>query len=231
MSGTGHRFCVLMPAYREGKKIREVLRRILKHCRDTVVIDDGSDDGTAEEAEKTGATVLRHRVNRGKGAALATGFEYAGKGNFEFVIVMDADGQHDPDDIPVFIRAFDRGAGPVIAGNRMGNTENMPLVRRMTNRFMSGLLSGKMGQRVPDTQCGYRLYAAEVLELIPADSGRFAAESEVLLRLADAGVKINSVPVKVIYGSEKSKINPLRDTFRFFAMLRRYGRGRGREKS
>lgn len=220
-----------MPAYREEAGIGKVLGKVLEYSPNTVVVDDGSDDGTADEAERAGAVVLRHGVNMGKGAALATGFAYAAEKKFEFVITMDSDGQHDPEDIPVFIRAFDEGRGSVIAGNRMENTENMPFVRRLTNRFMSRLLSGKMGQRVPDTQCGYRLYAAEVLEMISTESGRFAAESEALLRLSDGGVKINSVPVKVIYGDEKSKINPLRDTIRFFAMLRRYGKGRdGKQK-
>ena len=98
----------------------------------------------------------------------------------------------------------------------------MPFIRRMTNRFMSWLLSREMGQRVPDTQSGYRLYAREVLGMLKVDSARFAAESEVLLSLSDEGVKIGSSPIQVIYSDEKSKINPVRDTMRFFQMLHDY---------
>jgi hypothetical protein len=100
----------------------------------------------------------------------------------------------------------------------------MPINRLLTNRFMSWLLSRKMGQRVPDTQCGYRLMRLNALPETPTASQRFAAESEVLLDLSSRGVKIGSVPIQVIYRDEKSKIRPFRDTIRFFRMLREYDR-------
>ena len=95
-------------------------------------------------------------------------------------------------------------------------------VRRMTNKFMSWLLSRKMGQLVPDTQSGFRLYKCDVLKFLNIESDRFTADSEFLLNLAEAGVLIGAAPIKVIYGDEKSKISPVKDTIRFFKMLSKY---------
>lgn len=212
--------CVLIPAYNEGKRIADVVRDVLSVCPNVVVVDDGSPDDTAEQARSAGATeVLVQNPNQGKGAALNRGFEHARKKGYEFVVTIDGDGQHAADDIPAFIDAYGEGVR-VIIGNRMSDTATMPLVRRWTNRFMSRLISRKMGQFVPDTQNGFRLYKTEVIPQIKTESQRFAAESEILLELAAEGVKMGSVPVKVIYRDEKSKINPFRDTYRFFKMLR-----------
>lgn len=216
--------CVVMPCYHEEGRIGKVVTAVKEYVKDVLVVDDGSADGTADEARAAGATVLRHEVNRGQGAATQTGIEWADERGFEVLISMDGDGQHAAEDIPVFIEAYREGRFAALIGNRMDNPVGMPLVRRWTNRCMSWLLSRKMGQRVPDTQCGYRLYRCDVLKDISFDSARFDAESEILLALARRGVRIGSVPISVIYGDEKSKINPVKDTIRFFAMLRRYDR-------
>lgn len=223
--------CVVVPAYREGGRIGAVVSRIRAYCDAVVVVDDGSEDGTAEEAEMSGAVVIRHTENKGKGAALSTGFEYASKEGFEVLITMDADGQHDAADIPSFVREYEQTGTPVLVGTRMGDAAAMPVMRRVTNKFMSWLLSREMGQHVPDTQCGYRLYRCDVIPDISAGSERFAAESETLLEVANGGTKIGSVPIRVIYSDEKSKINPVKDTFRFISMLRRWRKRRSGEGS
>lgn len=220
--------CVIVPAYREAARIGAVVGRIRQHGY-VLVVDDGSDDGTAAAAEAAGAEVIRHGTNRGKGVALNTGFQYARERGFDIVITMDGDGQHDPDDIPAFLSAYARTGDAVIIGNRMDCPVNMPFVRRMTNRFMSWLLSRQMGQQVPDSQSGFRLYGAAALPHLTAESARYAAESEVLLALARRGVRIGAVPIRVIYRDERSKIHPLADTIRFFDMLRRWRRGAGGE--
>jgi glycosyltransferase involved in cell wall biosynthesis len=223
-------FCVIIPSYNEQGRIGRTVEGARKYCRRVVVVDDGSRDSTAEEAEKAGALVIRHEMNKGKGVALQTGFDHAMEKKFDFVITMDADGQHDPDDIPTFLEACRTTDFPVLTGNRMDRAGSMPWMRRMTNRFMSWLLSRKIGQRVADTQSGFRLYRSEVLPWLRAESARFAAESEVLLNLAARNVRIGAVPIKVIYRDEKSKINPIRDTFRFFAMLRRFDMKRRKDE-
>lgn len=222
MNAAPLRYCAIVPAFREEKRIAEVVRRVRVHCPDVVVIDDGSGDGTAAVAEQAGAVVLRHAVNQGKGAALNTGFRYAREQKYEVLITLDADGQHDPDEIPKFVEAYQRTGIPVLIGSRMTEIVTMPWLRRLTNRFMSGLLSRMMGQYVPDTQCGYRLYRCDILPLVSAGSQRFAAESEILLRLAQRGVRMDSVRIRTIYGDEKSKIHPGADTVRFFSMLLRF---------
>jgi glycosyltransferase involved in cell wall biosynthesis len=216
------RCLVIMPGYQEERRIAETVAGALKHCDRVLVVDDGSADNTAKEARRAGAEVIVHETNKGKGIALNTGFQYAEQHGFDVVITMDADGQHDPGDIPAFLEEHRGSNASVVVGNRMSHPDTMPLVRRLTNRTMSWLLSRKIGQCVPDTQCGYRLYRRDVLPHARCESARFAAESEVLLNLAARGATIRSVPIAVIYRDEKSKINPVKDTFRFFAMLRKY---------
>jgi len=222
------RFCVIVPGYNEGKCIGEVVRGIREHCPDVVVVDDGSTDNTAAEAEAVGAHVLKHETNRGKGIALESGFRYAVEQGYAFVVTMDADGQHDPADVSALVEEYARSGKPVIIGSRMDRAENMPLVRRLTNRFMSWLLSREMKQHVPDTQSGFRLYRADVLGMLATESRGYAAESECLLRLAANGIEIGSVPIRVIYGNEESSINPFKDTCRFFRMLGKWRRENGR---
>jgi hypothetical protein len=129
--------------------------------------------------------------------------------------------------LPRFQQVYRETGTPVLVGTRMSDTRTMPPLRRRTNRFMSRLLSLEMGQRVPDTQCGYRLYKLAVVPEISAESKRFAAESEILMDLSRKGIRIGSVPVATIYGGEKSKIHPVKDTFRFVRMLVRYRFKRG----
>jgi len=216
----GVRCHVLVPAYREARRIAEVVASVRSLGLPVLVVDDGSPDETAQEAERGGAEVIRHAVNRGKGAAVATGIERLKASACDCVLTMDGDGQHLPEDIPGFLEAFRASRPAAIVGNRMDNPVGMPLVRRLTNRYMSWLLSRRMGQRVPDTQCGFRLYRADVLHLLGGGDERFAAESEILLRLSAAGHRIESVPIQVVYRDEKSKISPIRDTIRFWRMLR-----------
>lgn len=211
--------CAIIPAYQEQERIRSVVQNTLQYIQIVVVIDDGSTDETAREAAAAGAIVIKHAKNLGKGEALNTGFAYALKQKFDYIITMDADGQHDPADIPRFIETFRRMGYPVLVGNRMADPRGMPQIRKLTNRFMSWYLSRQMGQNVSDTQCGYRLYAGSVLPFLAAKSSRYAAESETLLQVASKKLKIGNVPIAVIYRGEKSKIRPCRDTIRFFMMV------------
>ncbi|MCX6996109.1 MAG: glycosyltransferase family 2 protein [Kiritimatiellaeota bacterium] len=215
---------VIIPAFQEAAAIQGVVRAIRAQGLAVVVVDDGSADATAAEAEKGGAIVLRHARNQGKGVALRTGFAYARQHGYAAVITLDGDGQHDPADLPALLAAYARGGADVLVGNRMTDVARMPRIRRWTNRFMSWLLSRMMGQTVPDTQCGYRLFRCDVLPELPLTAERYAAESEILLEAARRGLRIGAVPVKTIYGGERSKVHPVSDTVRFLAMVWRYQR-------
>ncbi len=219
-----HKFCVIIPAFHEENRIGPVVRALKEQGLDVVVIDDGSGDRTSAEAEAAGAKVIVHPQNMGKGVALNTGFNYARENGYSAVITMDADGQHAPAETTKFVEAYVRTGIPVLIGNRMADAETMPRIRRWTNQFMSWMLSRVMGQYVPDTQCGYRLYRCDVLPFVSARSERFAAESEVLLHVAARGIRMDSVRISTIYGDEKSKINPFSDTFRFISMILQYRR-------
>jgi glycosyltransferase involved in cell wall biosynthesis len=213
--------CVVIPAFREAERIGAVVRGVRAQGLPVIVVDDGSPDATGAAAAAAGATVLRHAVNRGKGVALQTAYDFARAHGYAAVITMDGDGQHDPADLPGLLAAARTTGAPVVIGNRMGDATAMPRVRRGTNRLMSWLLSRLMRQRVPDTQCGFRYYQLAVLPTQPPGSARYAAESELLLDLAARGARFASAPVRVIYGGEQSKINPVVDTLRFLGMMLR----------
>jgi len=215
------KICVVIPAYCEASRIGVVVRAVRAQSLDVVVVDDGSTDTTAVEAEAVGAQVLSHPVNRGKGAALETAFRFIREHGYTTVITMDGDGQHDPKDLSALLAVQQQTGAAVVIGNRMANSANMPPIRRWTNQFMSWLLSRCIHRQIPDTQCGYRLYRVDVLPAQPLGATRYAAESEILLDLAARGIHIASAPVRTIYRHEKSKINPVIDTLRFFGMMLR----------
>lgn len=210
----------VIPAYREADTIGEVVRRIRDLGLSVIVVDDGSDDATAEIAFSAGATVLRHSTNLGKGAALQTGIRAALEAQAEWIITLDGDGQHDPADLPALLDTAQRGAFDIVCGNRMANPRGMPWIRRATNHLMSRWISRATGQEIPDSQCGFRAYRAGLLQDLQCKTSHFEWESEVLVRASALGARIGSCPIRTIYGQEQSKIRPIRDTLRFWRMWR-----------
>ncbi len=212
------KLCVLIPAYQEEGRIGKVIAEVLP-LADVVVIDDGSQDKTAQEAKLAGAHVIRHKMNQGKGSAIQTGFEFFLPKSWDALILMDGDGQHDAKEISKFMEAAKDPQILMVVGNRMGETKDMPKIRIATNWVMSKILSLLVGVEIPDTQCGYRLIKRELIEKIHLESKRFDIESEILIQSARYTKGICSVPIASIYGDEKSKIKPFRDTLRFFKLM------------
>lgn len=213
--------CVITPTYNEAEAIGKLVRQIRAQDLDAIVIDDGSKDDTSEIAKNNGATVLRNEVNQGKGASLIKGFTYALNQNCDAVITMDGDGQHLASDIPYFIRLATYSDSGVFIGNRMSRPKSMPWLRLLTNKFMSWLISKVAKQKIPDTQCGFRLIKRDVLKNIDLKTRKYETESEILINAARLGFKIEPVPIKSIYGDEKSQINPFIDTLRFIRFIAR----------
>lgn len=214
------KICVVIPAYNEAEKITSLITQIKARGLDVIIVDDGSADVTSEKARSAGACVLRHEQNRGKGAALVTGFQHALRQGYDAVITMDGDGQHLADDIPQFIESAVRQAdAAVFVGNRMHNPRNMPWLRWGTNKFMSWLISALIRQRIADTQCGFRLLRRQALENLNLVTTNYEIESEMLIKAARLGYRISSVQVHSVYQGEKSSINPFFDTCRFFRYL------------
>lgn len=211
--------CVIIPTYNEAKTIAKIVREVREQDLQVVVIDDGSCDNTLQIAGDCGATVLRNQNNRGKGASLIKGFNYALSRDFDAVITMDGDGQHMSSDIQYFIRLAKYSDSGILIGNRMSKPKNMPWVRFLTNKFMSWLISKIAGQRIPDTQCGFRLIKKKVLENLDFKTSRFETESELLIKASRMDIKIESVPINTIYNKEGSQINPFVDTTRFIRFI------------
>ena len=211
--------CVLIPSYNEARSIGRLVDSLRAQGLTVYVVDDGSIDDTAGIAESKGAVVVKHKVNKGKGASLREGFKHVLKKGYEAVVVMDGDGQHEVEDIGNFLRKMEETCADIVIGNRMLDTSSMPVSRVHTNRFMSGLISMIAGQEVPDSQSGFRLIKSAVLDKIKLKSSNYEIESEMIIKASREGFKIESVPIKTVYEGEESKINPVLDTLRFIAFL------------
>ena len=211
--------CILIPSYNEGKTIGGIVEDVIKRGFRAVIIDDGSTDNTAQAAESAGGIVLKHPSNRGKGASIRQGFDYVLKEGLGSALIMDGDGQHETSDINKFITKADAGEADIIIGNRMLDTSSMPAIRKITNKFMSYMISRLCRQNIPDSQCGFRLIKRRVLETVELESSNYEIESELLIKAARKGYRIGSVPIKTVYSGEVSYINPVVDTMRFFALI------------
>lgn len=219
----------LIPCFFEERFIRDVATRVKAQLDVVLVVDDGSTDATELNARAAGVEVIRHSVNQGKGAAIKTGLRaLSERAGIEYVLILDGDGQHAPEEIPRFLAAANESRATMLVGNRMSDVETMPFVRKMTNRLMSWQISSVCGQPVPDTQCGFRMMKRELLPaMIAIGTTKFDYETEMLVVASRCGARIAAVPVSTIYGDEKSKIHPVRDTIRFYRMMARFRRESG----
>ena len=213
------RTCVIIPTYNQAPGIGKLAREIREQNLDVLVVDDGSKDNTSQIAINNGAVVLRNEDNQGKGASLIKGFNYALSHEYDAVITMDGDGQHLSEDLPYFMRLAKYSSNAIFIGNRMFKTKNMPLIRFLTNKFMSWFISCLAKQRIPDTQCGFRLFKKEVLKSLNLVTSKYETESEILIKGSRLGYKIESVPIKTIYLNERSHINLFIDTLRFIRFI------------
>jgi glycosyltransferase involved in cell wall biosynthesis len=208
----------LIPAYNADRFVGGVVRRARAHVP-VIVVNDGSKDRTLAEATVAGATVIDQQPNQGKGAALQRGFRAALDQDAAAVITLDADGQHDPDEIPLFVERF-RGTGAdLIIGER--DFSKMPLVRRVSNTIGRLAFSWAIRRRVRDNQSGYRLLSRRLMEVLLSSGERgFEFEMDMIVVAVKRGWRIDGVPIRTIYGEEKSNIKPLAHVVHFFRMVR-----------
>ena len=211
--------CVLIPTYNEAGTIGAITKELKGRGLTVYVVDDGSTDETAGIAALQGAVVIAHDKNKGKGASLIEGFGRILKEDFDAVLIMDGDGQHATMDVDNFFEKMAETGADIVIGNRMLDTASMPVLRKITNRIMSRVIANMCRQEIPDTQCGFKLVKRSVLESIKFEFSNFEIESEILLKAAKKGFKIESVPVKTVYRDETSKIKPIFDTIRFLFFL------------
>ena len=192
-----------------------MVKRTLPHVDCVVVVDDGSQDGTAAVAREAGAEVVVHPENRGKGAAMETGVAAV---DADVYVMLDADGQHDPVDIPQLVKGLD-GSAMCIGSRFLGDITQMPFQRRLSNRLVSGICTITTGMRLTDVQSGFRAFRGEHAAELVHGFERYTVEVGMVLRAADLGLAVTEAPIVAVYGDERSKINPLVDGFRVIRLL------------
>ena len=207
----------LIPAYNEASHIRDVVTGARTHLP-VLVVNDGSTDDTATRAEEAGATLLDQIPNQGKGAALRAGFRWTLDAGYEAVITLDADGQHDPAEIPKFLGAYADDQADLIIGAR--EFEDMPPIRRLANTVGRWSFSWAIGQPILDNQSGYRLISRRLTEaiLISGEAG-FEFEVEMIVICVQRGFTLDWVPIRTIYADEGSHIRPWHHTVNFIRMV------------
>lgn len=209
----------VIPGYNEGPRIGAVVRATAAHLP-VIVVDDGSTDDTAGSAREAGATVIELRPNRGKGAALRAGFRQALDGGADAILTLDADGQHDPAEIPRFLAASAAQPGPdLVIGRR--NFRTMPPLRRLANELGRRAFSWAVGQPIPDNQSGYRLLGRRLVEAtLASEEAGFEFEVEAITTCLRMGGAIDWVPIRTIYGAP-SHIRPFDHLRQFVRIVRK----------
>ena len=225
------RIVAVIPAYNEARTLGKVVGDLLAHCADVVVVDDGSTDGGAANLAGAPITLLRHTQNQGKAAALWTGMQAALAMGADAVLTLDADGQHAVDDVPRLMHAARANPARLILGARALARRSTPLVRFMANRFANFWISWACGQRLTDSQSGFRVYPGAFLRKVDIAHDRrqgFVFESELLIEAARAGFRIHAVSVPAIYRPDaRASYYRHRDSLRITAMVARKLLARG----
>ena len=206
------KLCVIIPAYNASRTIRDVITGALKHVSTVIVGDDGSTDETADIARRAGATVITTGRNRGKGYVLQMLFRKLIEDGYDAVITIDADGQHETEDIPSFIETHRQHSHDIIVGSRMHEQEVIPRARYNSMHIARFYISLAANQFIEDTQCGYRLYPIPLIRKLTLTTGKYVTETEILIKAGDAGAVIRCMDVKVIYGNSGSYYRPVLDT-------------------
>lgn len=214
---------IIVPAYNEEKSIRFITKQLLQFSDHIIVVNDGSTDKTVEQLSDLPITLLHNPTNRGKGASLFRGFKHIQSLNIDAIITIDADTQHDPNDIPKFINAMHQYPNHLIIGARLHNKENAPKSRYRANQVADFFISWAAGERIIDTQSGYRLYPMNLLQdcLKNAHHHKFAFESEFLIDSTRQGFSPAAIAIHSHYpeDSRESHYRPFVDTSKIVLMV------------
>ena len=208
---THQRTLAIIPCCNEEATIGSIVHKTKRFVNTVLVIDDGSSDETKKIAKEAGALVISHKKNRGKGAAIRTGFQYALQNDFDYVVTIDGDGQHNPLEIPALLDNVIKNGHDISIGYRVGNDTEMPMWRRVGKRVLDYTTSMGTGGFVTDSQCGFRAFNKKAVEMIaPKLKGdAFSVESEQLIKAHESGLKVVNTSVTCKYDDlETSTKNP-----------------------
>ena len=210
------KICTVMPTYNNGGTLRDVVERVLVYCPDVIVVNDGCTDNSAEILASFGRriTVVDYGKNRGKGYALKQGFRKAKSMGFQYALTIDSDGQHFPEDIPLFVNALEQYPEALIVGSRNLKQENMPGGNTFANKFSNFWFRLQTGINLPDTQTGFRLYPLSKLPHI--FSARYEAELSLLVFSAWRGTELVPIQVNVFYPKAEERVTHFRPFWDFF---------------
>ena len=205
--------CAVIPTYNNGGTVADVVRGVLRSGLPVFVVDDGSTDSTSDKLKDLDIRLLHHEKNRGKGFALKTGLEEARRQGFRFALTIDADGQHDPGDIPALLDAVEERT--LVVGSRNIAADGMSAGSTFANRFSNFWFTVQTLRKLPDTQTGFRIYPLEDLPSLKLLTARYEAELTLLVFSAWKGLKLVPVPVRVYYPENRvSHFRPFADFFR-----------------
>lgn len=215
---------VVVPTYNVGDKLQGVLEGLVRVCGMIVVVDDGSTDGCVDAVRHMPIQLVTFDANRGKGHALLAGYQKALEDReVKFVAVLDADGQHDPAELPKLYKACKEDGADFVIGSRVFDRENVPFRSWFGNVLTAWIMSVLLGERLPDTQSGYRILSRSFLkDVLPSiEGGRYETEMKFIGCAIRAGYPIKSVPIKTIYvdGNATSHFRKVRDSFRIYRTL------------
>lgn len=200
---------VLLPAYNEEVAIASMILLSSKYAKEVIVIDDGSTDRTKEVSELAGATVLSHNTNKGKGVALKTGFDYAK--DFDIIVTIDADGQHNPSEIPQLIQPILDGEADLVNGSRYinGHETSTPKYRRVGQTVLDTATNLASGVKITDSQSGFRAFSSKCVDCFNFDPEGFGIESDMLIEASNNNLKIKEVEISVRYDVNTTTDNPI----------------------
>lgn len=209
------KICVLIPAYNAQETLGFVLKKIQPFKIDTLVVNDGSSDETKRVVSENGAQLLEHPLNLGKGVALRTGFQYILQKGYQVVITLDADGQHDPSEIPSLLKIFQIVKPDILIASRAAEFGKMTFLRRFWNRLGVKAVARLCHSDITDSQSGFRLIRTKVLKEVDFSTSRFETELELLIKACKKGFSVLSVPINTqqVDGTGSSHFRPVVDTW------------------
>ncbi|MDO5665327.1 MAG: DUF2062 domain-containing protein [Bacteroidia bacterium] len=206
---------VIIPTYNNAGTVGDVIRRTQDFGLPVLVVNDGSTDNTADVlAQFPQITTIHFPKNKGKGAALKTALKSAGEKGFRYAITLDADGQHFPEDIPVFLEEIEKTPDALLVGARNLQADNMPGKNTFANKFSNFWFRIETGKKMQDTQSGYRLYPLEKTKNLKLFTGKYEFELEIIVQSAWCGIDVRNIPIRVYYPPEEERVShfhPWRD--------------------